>query len=79
MKTILVTGDPICDHNYYKGKRQTADSDEKRGFRYYRTGGGALLLKDLIAAAMQGEPQQPPIVAHVVVDMDHQRKIPAGL
>jgi hypothetical protein len=56
-KTILVTGDPICDHNYYKGKRLTADSDEKRGFRYYRAGGGALLLKDLIAATMKGEDQ----------------------
>jgi len=55
LKLILVTGDPICDHDYYKGKRQTADSDEKRGFRYYRSGGGALLLKDLIAAAMKGE------------------------
>lgn len=55
MKTILVTGDPICDHNYYKGKRHTADSDEKRGFRFHRAGGGALLLKDLIAATMKGE------------------------
>jgi hypothetical protein len=54
-KTILVTGDPICDHNYYKGKRMTADSDEKRGFRFYRSGGGALLLKDLINKTMQAE------------------------
>lgn len=53
MKKILVTGDPICDHNYYKGRRPTADSEETRGFRYYRTGGGALLLKDLIAATME--------------------------
>ena len=51
-KTILVTGDPICDHNYYKGKRPSADSEEKPGFRFYRTGGGALLLKDLIGKTL---------------------------
>lgn len=55
MKTILVTGDPICDHNYYKGERPTADADNARGFRYYCKGGGALLLKDLIAKTMEGE------------------------
>ncbi len=55
MKTILVTGDPICDHNYYKGKRPTADSNESRGFRYFHEGGGALLLKKLIANVMEGE------------------------
>lgn len=49
---ILVTGDPICDHNYYKGNRRTADSKEPRGFRFHRAGGGALLLNDLIAATM---------------------------
>jgi len=54
-KLILVTGDPICDHNYYKGKRYTADSNEIRGFREIQTGGGALLLKELIAATMQEE------------------------
>lgn len=50
-KTILVTGDPICDHNYYRGNRPTADSTEGRGFRLARTPGGALMLKDLIAKA----------------------------
>lgn len=54
-KTILVTGDPICDHNYYKGKRPTADSNESRGFRYFHEGGGALLLKKLIATVMEGK------------------------
>jgi len=53
MKTILVTGDPICDHNYYKGKRRTADSIEPRGFRFTHEGGGALLLKNLIATVMR--------------------------
>lgn len=47
-KTILVTGDPICDHNYYKGVRSSAISPEQRGFREECMGGGALLLKDLI-------------------------------
>lgn len=45
----MVTGDPICDHNYYRGNRSTADSPEARGFRFTRTAGGALMLKDLIA------------------------------
>lgn len=50
-KTILVTGDPTCDHNHYRGNRLTADSSEERGFRFTRTPGGALMLKDLIARA----------------------------
>ena len=54
-KLVLVTGDPICDHNYYKGKRPTADSKENRGFQFSREGGGALLLKKLIANVMDGE------------------------
>jgi len=58
-KTILVTGDPICDHNYYKGKRPTADSKEPRGFRSERVGGGSLLLKDqlvpVIAAGLKAQ------------------------
>ncbi len=52
---VLVTGDLICDHAYYRGNRPTADSNERPGFRYARTGGGALLLKDLIAAALAGK------------------------
>jgi RyR domain len=55
-KTILVTGDPICDHNYYRGNRSTADSPEKRGFRLTRTPGGALMLKELIAKATASLP-----------------------
>ena len=50
-KTILVTGDPICDHNYYRGHRATADSADERGFRLTRTRGGAILLNDLIVEA----------------------------
>jgi hypothetical protein len=48
-KTILVTGDPICDHSYYRGNRPTADSSEERGFRHTTTPGGALMLEKLIA------------------------------
>lgn len=48
-RTILVSGDPICDHNYYRGNRATADSSEERGFRLTRTAGGALMLGELIA------------------------------
>jgi len=51
-KLILVTGDPICDHNYYRGNRHTADSAEKRGFRFLHSGGGSLLLKELIETAI---------------------------
>jgi hypothetical protein len=54
-RTILVTGDPICDHSYYRGNRSTADSPESRGFRFFRTGGGALLLNDLIIKVMAGD------------------------
>lgn len=52
-RTILVTGDPICDHNYYRGKRPTADSSHERGFRPTMTDGGALLLKELISKAIE--------------------------
>lgn len=48
-KLILVSGDCVCDHNYYKGKRPAADSPEARGFRVTETCGGALLLRDLVA------------------------------
>ena len=53
MKTILVTGDPICDHNYYKGQRFSVVSPERRGFREERVGGGALLLKDLLSTVIK--------------------------
>ncbi len=52
-KTILVTGDPICDHNYYKGRRFSVVSDERRGFRSECFGGGALLLKELISRVIE--------------------------
>lgn len=53
-KTILVIGDPVCDHNFYKGERQSADALENiRGFRYDCIGGGALLVKKIIAETMQ--------------------------
>ena len=48
---ILVTGDAVCDHSHFLGKRLTADSPEPRGFRLTRKGGGALLLKHLIGQA----------------------------
>ncbi len=50
-KLILVTGDSICDNNYYKGERPTADSTSKLGFRDFQVDGGALLLKELIKTA----------------------------
>ncbi len=55
IQTILVTGDTICDHNYYKGERPTADSDKLRGIRYAKVGGGALLLKGLISKTMEDD------------------------
>ena len=53
-KVILVTGDAVCEHSYFKGKRDTADSIESPGFRFEHNGGGALLLKDLIKRATTG-------------------------
>lgn len=50
-KQILVSGDCVCDHNFYKGKRATADSSQPRGFRARESCGGALLLKELVAQA----------------------------
>ncbi len=50
-KLILVTGDAICDNNYYKGVRETADSRKSPGFQPRPTDGGALLLEKLIATA----------------------------
>lgn len=47
-RMILVTGDVVCDHNYYRGNRPTADSTQPMGVRFACTGGGALLLKDII-------------------------------
>lgn len=48
--SVYVTGDAVCDHSFYNGQRPTADSDKTPGFRYSVTGGGALLLKDIIEA-----------------------------
>ena len=51
-KCILVTGDCVCDHDFYTGERPSADSDKKlRGFRSTQRCGGALLLKKLIEQA----------------------------
>jgi len=55
-KLIFVTGDYTCDHSLYKGNRTTADSSAVRGVLATQTGGGALLLKDLIAATMRKDP-----------------------
>lgn len=53
-RTILVTGDPICENNYYRGNRRTADSAEKRGFRVdKKRPGGALMLKRLIETMIE--------------------------
>jgi hypothetical protein len=56
-KTILVTGDPICDCNFYQGERTTADSSKSRGFRLSgKIPGGALLLCDLLAKVLEVQP-----------------------
>ncbi len=55
-KLILVTGDVLCDHNYYQGDRPTADSRNPLGFRYFLTGGGALLLKKLVETTTSNLP-----------------------
>lgn len=52
MKTILVTGDPVCDHNYYLGTRASVDAIGAEGFRYACDAGGAFLLRDLIEHAV---------------------------
>lgn len=69
-KTILVTGDCICDHNFYKGKRPKADSKEQRGFRYYCKGGGALLLKEVIAETMNVKTMESDAEFKVEFDLD---------
>jgi hypothetical protein len=50
-RLIRVSGDCVCDHNFYKGNRSTADSSQSPGFRVTESCGGALLLKELIAKA----------------------------
>jgi len=61
MKTILVTGDPICDHNYYhKGQRLSVVSPERGGLRATCVGGGALLLKDLISKVIETKQEAQP-------------------
>lgn len=56
-KLIQVTGDCVCDHNFYKGKRPKADSEEKRGFRPEETCGGAFLLTEIIASTLKASPE----------------------
>jgi hypothetical protein len=53
LRTVLILGDAVCDHNLYRGNRQTADSTEDLGVRYVATGGGALLLGNIIREAMR--------------------------
>jgi hypothetical protein len=45
---ITVLGDPILDHNLYRGLRATTDSSQKLGTRFVTKPGGALLLYDLL-------------------------------
>ena len=45
---ITVLGDPICDHNFYRGLRPTPDSTEERGLCETHTEGGSMLLHSLI-------------------------------
>lgn len=52
-RLVLVTGDPVCDHDYYRGIRTAADSCEDLGFRVIRTGGGSLLQEMLIREVLQ--------------------------
>ena len=54
-KLILVTGDVVCDNNFYKGNRATADAVKNRGLKPVRSGGGALLVKDLIKHAISDQ------------------------
>jgi hypothetical protein len=55
-RTVLVIGDAVCDHNYYRGNRQTADSTQSLGVRVRHSGGGALLLREIIDAALSNLP-----------------------
>ena len=49
---VTVLGDPLCDHNLYRGLRDTPDSSEVRGLWTKPTGGGVLLLQDLLKATL---------------------------
>lgn len=51
-KLVLVSGDCVCDHNVYMGKRPKANSPQSPGVRTRESCGGALLLKNLIAAVI---------------------------
>ena len=54
-QVILVTGDCIWDHNFYKGDRDRADSESQLGFRVEESGGGALLLNNLVKTTVKDE------------------------
>lgn len=47
-KRVLVSGDCVCDHNVYKGKRRTADSSARPGVVERQECGGAMQLQELI-------------------------------
>jgi hypothetical protein len=74
-KCILVTGDPVCDHNYYRGNRSAANAPDMPGFRVTETGGGAFLLKELIATLT--DPNVTPNMAgwHAVFGLDVDYKL----
>lgn len=55
-KLVVVAGDPICDHNFYRGTRATADSKSTQGFEVEVTRGGALLLADIIGTTISDMP-----------------------
>ncbi len=48
-KHILITGDPVCDHNLYQGERITACSNSDLGIRIKHVPGGGAFLSELIA------------------------------
>src|SRR5436190_17957210 len=49
---VSITGDPICDHHFYRGLRDTPDSLEPRGLLTGQVGGGAILLHELVKTTL---------------------------
>lgn len=47
-KQILITGDVVCDRDFYCGNRFTADSEESRGLVAKITAGGSRLIRELV-------------------------------
>jgi len=50
---LVVTGDVVVDHHIYAGERGTAASDHKRGVRDVRELGGAAILRETLARAIE--------------------------